>query len=192
MAASAYECMQWCNNVYHDVTWVFASYYPAGNSSSGASGPWCDCSGSIGIYYATCTSSSVYTYMLERSLTSWVVRRDARLKREQDARSQQLSLGLCPYPLEACIVGNNGYECMDTRAELEACGGCVDGTLTMDTDGSAGSRNASANVGTDCLALPGVDPKRTTCIRGQCTVSGCRAGWRLVDGRCVEYRPRYL
>jgi hypothetical protein len=128
----------------------------------------------------------VYTYMLERANPSWAVRRNARLERERDAKSMQRSLGLCPYPLEACIVGDDGYECVDTRAELEACGGCTGGTLTMETDGSPGSRNATAAVGVDCLSLPGVDATRTACLSGKCVISACKPNWHLVAGRCVR------
>lgn len=47
-------------------------------------------------------------------------------------RRSQTPLGgrigdLCPAPMEACAVGKDGYECIDTRSELGGCPGPQEG-----------------------------------------------------------------
>ncbi|KZT02726.1 uncharacterized protein LAESUDRAFT_400004 [Laetiporus sulphureus 93-53] len=61
---------------------------------------------------------------------------------------------LCPDNLEACPIAGLGgltgdYECLDTIAELESCGGC-----------------ASTGEGQDCAAIEGI--WNVGCVRGHC------------------------
>ncbi|OCH96168.1 hypothetical protein OBBRIDRAFT_800102 [Obba rivulosa] len=84
------------------------------------------------------------------------------------------STALCPKPLDACpIAAANGltgdYECIDTDAELESCGGC-----------------ASTGAGQDCTAIEGA--WNVGCNHGVCAVYTCMAGYkRASDGMsCVK------
>ncbi|PCH33632.1 hypothetical protein WOLCODRAFT_22134 [Wolfiporia cocos MD-104 SS10] len=81
---------------------------------------------------------------------------------------------LCPDSMEACpIQGLSGltgdYECLDTAAELESCGGC-----------------ASTGAGQDCTAIEGV--KNVGCEHGHCAIYTCAQGYKLsTDGQsCVS------
>lgn len=71
----------------------------------------------------------------------------------------------CPVATEDGL--NNGFECLDTSAELESCGGC-----------------ASIGEGQDCTAIPGA--WNIACNRGKCEVSSCAPGWTMSHGRCVQ------
>ncbi|OCF45392.1 hypothetical protein I317_00637 [Kwoniella heveanensis CBS 569] len=83
----------------------------------------------------------------------------------------------CPSGLTACLVEGytDSYECIDTNAEIESCGGCINGVF--------GSTNATA--GTDCTALAGVALGAATCTAGRCESFACESGFSLVDGACV-------
>lgn len=61
------------------------------------------------------------------------------------------SVALCPYGLDACPISGltKDFECIDTAAELESCGGCV-----------------SLGQGHDCTAIPGV--WNVGCEQGHC------------------------
>ncbi|KAI0756993.1 hypothetical protein C8Q80DRAFT_1116293 [Daedaleopsis nitida] len=91
-------------------------------------------------------------------------------KRAHKARN----VSLCPTGLDACpIAGLAGltddWECLDTRTELESCGGC-----------------ASTGAGQDCTAIPGA--WNVGCNNGKCVVYTCAAGYlRSLDNKsCVK------
>jgi len=62
------------------------------------------------------------------------------------------------------------YECVDTRTNLESCGGCV-------VPYSLGSTSKEVELGVDCTTLPGVSD--VGCHRGKCIVRKCRKGYQL-------------
>ncbi|GAA6047976.1 hypothetical protein JCM3770_006452 [Rhodotorula araucariae] len=72
---------------------------------------------------------------------------------------------LCPVGETACpIFPRMGtYECLDTRVELESCGGCT-----------------SKGAGEDCTAIRGA--QGVTCESGACHVYTCQPGWALDAG----------
>ncbi|KAI5450098.1 hypothetical protein NCC49_003725 [Naganishia albida] len=88
----------------------------------------------------------------------------------------------CPAGLTSCAVeftgGRQYYECLDTRKDLESCGGC------MNPDPRFGGSTSSGTFGMDCSAIP--DASEVACVRGQCIVSACERGFELVDGACIE------
>ncbi|BGP45331.1 hypothetical protein JCM10450v2_001149 [Rhodotorula kratochvilovae] len=63
---------------------------------------------------------------------------------------------LCPVGETACPI----YECLDTRVELESCGGC-----------------SSKGAGEDCTSIKGA--QGVTCESGACHVYTCQPGWAL-------------
>ncbi|KAI0692952.1 hypothetical protein BC835DRAFT_1097761 [Cytidiella melzeri] len=85
-------------------------------------------------------------------------------KRELDAQEQR---SLCPAGLAACgVYGFNSpdaWECVDTKADLESCGGCTVGF----------GRNPA--LGIDCTAIPGV--LDVSCKAGLCAVQRCQPGF---------------
>ncbi|BGP44677.1 hypothetical protein JCM10450v2_000491 [Rhodotorula kratochvilovae] len=72
-------------------------------------------------------------------------------------------------PLSAAEATRGGYECLDTGAEAESCGGC-----------------AASGEGEDCTLLPRA--RATGCEGGRCVVFACEGGWTPArDGRgCVK------
>jgi len=80
-------------------------------------------------------------------------------KKQRRARSTTL----CPSGLTACPVGSlsgGDYECLDTTAELESCGGCT-----------------SKSEGQDCTAIKGA--WNVGCDAGKCKIYTCSAGFKL-------------
>jgi len=80
---------------------------------------------------------------------------------------------LCPSGLDACpIPGLTGseYECVDTKADLESCGGCV-----------------STGEGQDCSLIEGA--WNVGCEKGSCIIYTCAAGYkRAHDGKsCIVH-----
>ncbi|KAL7424882.1 hypothetical protein Q5752_000568 [Cryptotrichosporon argae] len=136
----------------------------------------------------TCASSSVYwlqhtagAYVTDYGpgvagpqASAWAKRHTRQLA----MRSLAARRLACPAPATACIVGDDAasFECLDTRTELEACGGCTAGTYG----------DATAPVGVDCTTLPGVATDAVTCQAGQCVAYACRSGWALAaNGTCI-------
>jgi hypothetical protein len=81
------------------------------------------------------------------------------------------SPSLCPTGLDACPIASltsGDYECLDTSAELESCGGC-----------------ASIGKGQDCTTIRGA--WNVGCEQGRCAVYTCSAGFsRSHDGKsCI-------
>jgi len=81
------------------------------------------------------------------------------------------TIALCPNGFDACPIPgltSGDYECLDTTAELESCGGC-----------------SSIGEGQDCNAIKGA--WNVGCDRGSCKVYSCFGGFKLAaDGAsCV-------
>ncbi|KAF7791851.1 hypothetical protein EIP86_002875 [Pleurotus ostreatoroseus] len=89
-------------------------------------------------------------------------------RRRDDHKSR--SAPLCPNAMEACpikgLMGTSGdYECLDTKTELESCGGC-----------------ASTGAGQDCTAIEGA--WNVACNQGSCAVYTCQQGYKVArDGK---------
>ncbi|WVQ80022.1 hypothetical protein IAT38_002123 [Cryptococcus sp. DSM 104549] len=70
---------------------------------------------------------------------------------------------MCPHSFAACPIDGRDasqYECIDTRMDLQSCGGC-----------------ASLGQGTDCTAIAGA--RWMGCSKGKCEVYSCKKGWSL-------------
>lgn len=78
---------------------------------------------------------------------------------------------MCPEGLSRCPLPRGGYECVDTRTDIESCGGCP----------RLGEK--VENPGVDCTDLPGVSGVR--CLEGRCQVDACDRGYVFLDGSCV-------
>lgn len=168
------ECFNYCNGNSHVQFWVFAIFCPGGNPNGANTGAWCQCSTSTSYDIVTCAGNgAAYNYNLERiASASWVV------KRADKRRLGRKSTTLCPGTKDACLVpgASGGFECLDTQAELESCGGC--------RFGAVGSNSTA--VGEDCTITPGAAEGASSCIRGECVAFACQPGWSLIDGRCWE------
>lgn len=91
--------------------------------------------------------------------------------RDKKSRAAPLcpnSLMACPLPGLSGVVGD--YECVDTYADLESCGGC-----------------ASTGAGQDCTAIEGV--WNVGCNQGRCASKycSCRPVLMLVCSICRHY-----
>ncbi|WVQ64222.1 uncharacterized protein L199_002384 [Kwoniella botswanensis] len=87
--------------------------------------------------------------------------------------SQNKRQELCPEGLTACQTSNGvgtGYECIDTNAEVDSCGGCVHGVYVQD---QCHPTNGTTGTGQDCNALPGILPPAVDCIDGRCIAYKC-------------------
>nr|XP_031862708.1 uncharacterized protein CI109_001719 [Kwoniella shandongensis]KAA5529780.1 hypothetical protein CI109_001719 [Kwoniella shandongensis] len=103
-----------------------------------------------------------------------------RLRARLNLAKEEEAKLLCPRGTTACVVpsSEDAYECVDTRSELESCGGCLYGTF--------GDNANNATVGVDCSTLPGAAMGASTCLLGSCNVFACQAGHNLVDRACVK------
>ncbi|KAK6906652.1 hypothetical protein I204_00537 [Kwoniella mangroviensis CBS 8886] len=122
--------------------------------------------------------SGLYLYTLSSVEPTGVARRQLK---ERLRRAQAIQHQYCPAGLTACLIGSDreAFECVDTRADLESCGGCLGGLYGPTT------RNATS-TGVDCSALPNVALGGVTCTRGHCEVSACKYGYALVNKECVR------
>ncbi|WWC98603.1 hypothetical protein V866_005496 [Kwoniella sp. B9012] len=123
-------------------------------------------------------SSGLYAFQQSVVVPTGNARRQLR---ERLRRAQVTQYQYCPSGLTGCIVGSDSeaFECIDTKADLESCGGCMNGLYGPTV------RN-STSVGVDCSALPNVALGGVTCTRGRCEVSACKYGYALVDNQCVR------
>ncbi|KAI0785313.1 hypothetical protein BC629DRAFT_1288808 [Irpex lacteus] len=85
-------------------------------------------------------------------------------KRELDAEEQR---SLCPAGHTACGVfgfnSQDAWECIDTKSDLESCGGC---TVEF---------GRTPALGVDCTAIPAV--MDVSCVAGRCAVQRCQPGF---------------
>ena len=86
----------------------------------------------------------------------------------------------CTRGFTACprFTGRDGWDCVDTRADAEMCGGCV----KMDDPES----ETPSGKGRDCTALPNVSIVQ--CKKSQCVVESCRKGYEVSEDQteCVR------
>lgn len=146
--------------------------------------------------HGVCTTNAFFFYDLTPNLpaASGFARRAAAAKRL--AEEQRFTAHpLCPEQFQPCAVSENyddGFECLDTSAELESCGGCrfgLYGLPSPPTDMSTNSTGPSmSESGVNCLQVPGINPFAVTCILGQCQPGGCANGYILLNGDCVRKR----
>ncbi|KAJ9124027.1 hypothetical protein QFC22_000820 [Naganishia vaughanmartiniae] len=97
----------------------------------------------------------------------------------RDLKTTTASSNLCPSGLTACYLNNFAslakgnsvfWECMDTQADIEACGGCQ-------------SPVTDQHTGEDCTLMVGVDS--VACIDGACEALSCARGYKLDDKECI-------
>ncbi|WVF67179.1 hypothetical protein IAT40_001926 [Kwoniella sp. CBS 6097] len=145
----------------------------------------CACSGTTAEFQRetpqACGPGSFYFAIHEAgtAVSSQFAKRQAK-ERLMKTRSQREAL--CPNSLTACRVPGafaDSFECIDTTAELESCGGCSQGFFN---DREA----ANAALGVDCTSLPGVAKGAVTCTAGVCEAFACRPGYTLTNGVCVQ------
>ncbi|WVF69352.1 hypothetical protein IAT40_004128 [Kwoniella sp. CBS 6097] len=121
---------------------------------------------------STCAATSYFIYTHPAAAqASGLARRQERLERAHARASSY-----CPSGLTACKVSPlvDEYECIDTNAELESCGGCLYGQMG----------NSTSTAGQDCTSI-GAKLGASTCINGQCVASACQEGRDLANGQCV-------
>ncbi|KAH9475155.1 Protein priA [Psilocybe cubensis] len=87
---------------------------------------------------------------------------------------------LCPVGLAACQIigrGTESWECVDTKQDLESCGGCM---IQSSRPGFY------KEEGVDCTAINGVSD--VSCIEGKCRVRRCMPGYLVNEAgdNCVE------
>ncbi|ORY32300.1 hypothetical protein BCR39DRAFT_523818 [Naematelia encephala] len=77
----------------------------------------------------------------------------------------------CPNGMDLCPVGTwgNGMECIDTRADIESCGGCINAPIN----------DPFFPSGEDCTSLPNVDS--VACKNGRCEIRSCARGFDLAQ-----------
>ncbi|KAL7422944.1 hypothetical protein Q5752_002242 [Cryptotrichosporon argae] len=107
--------------------------------------------------------------------STWAKR---QVSNQQALRARVARAQVCPAPATACSVAGDAdsFECLNTRYELESCGGCMSGTWN----------DAAAPGGVDCTSLPGVAWGAVTCLAGRCVAFSCSNGFALsANGTCV-------
>ncbi|WVW79563.1 hypothetical protein I302_101532 [Kwoniella bestiolae CBS 10118] len=123
----------------------------------------------------TCGTYTWYTFTHSMEATASGLAR--RMMKERLMQLKRESQTLCPQGSKACTVpGSASYECIDTRSELESCGGCLHGEYQA---------TSNVTLGTDCSTLPGVALGAITCSDSQCEAFACKTGYELVSGLCV-------
>ncbi|KAJ7369030.1 hypothetical protein DFH08DRAFT_38045 [Mycena albidolilacea] len=107
---------------------------------------------------------------LQRTMSSQSVMPD-RTTAFATTGQERMPEGLTSCPVPGRSFG--GWDCIDTRSDLESCGGCMYSV-------------SSETAGQDCTALLGVAD--VSCIKGQCAVRKCMLGYKLYEDRrhCVE------
>ncbi|WWC63839.1 uncharacterized protein I303_106444 [Kwoniella dejecticola CBS 10117] len=123
----------------------------------------------------TCDAYTWFNYIHSQEATaSGLARRQNRERLQRLRREKQT---LCPRGAKACAVpGTAAYECIDTRSELEACGGCLFGEY---------QNPLNSTVGIDCTSLAGIAQGAVTCANSQCEAFACKSGFQLASGLCV-------
>ncbi|WVQ98931.1 hypothetical protein IAU59_006063 [Kwoniella sp. CBS 9459] len=135
----------------------------------------CACGSSIGSpSYTACGLNNYLVYYHDPiAQASQLTRRKLRERLSESSRQA----ADCPAGLTACVVAgySDSFECIDTNAEIESCGGCINGLFGM----------GNFTSGTDCTAIPGIAFGAVTCTAGRCESFACQDGFSLVDGECV-------
>ncbi|WRT63599.1 uncharacterized protein IL334_000522 [Kwoniella shivajii] len=121
---------------------------------------------------AACGPGTYFYYYHTAAQASQGLSRKRRLEEERRRKIPQY----CPSGFSACLVNGvqGAYECIDSNTELEACGGCLHGTI----DGN------NSTVGQDCTTM-GAALGATTCYNGRCEAYKCKYGYSLVNQQCV-------
>ncbi|WWC90914.1 uncharacterized protein L201_005852 [Kwoniella dendrophila CBS 6074] len=103
-------------------------------------------------------------------------------ERRRLAEQEAYEAAYCPRGLTACQLegDSTSFECIDTKNELESCGGCLNGAYNV-----PGYSNITAPVGTDCSTIKGVSLGHSSCIDGQCQFD-CKKGYQPLNGQCVK------
>ncbi|WWC58727.1 uncharacterized protein I303_101271 [Kwoniella dejecticola CBS 10117] len=79
----------------------------------------------------------------------------------------------CPVGLSKCSVGALGsglWECIDTKSDIESCGGCMYPTPSE-------LNPLALSQGVDCTSLAGTNG--VSCVQGQCQIQSCAKGFEL-------------
>lgn len=106
---------------------------------------------------------------------------------------------LCPPGLTACYLGNLAslakgrsvsWECMDTRKDIESCGGCQ-----FPVSGEEQGEDCTTMVGVNSVAVSQVLVTLDTsslisvsvpqCVDGVCEALSCTRGYKLHDKECT-------
>ncbi|PPQ88367.1 LOW QUALITY PROTEIN: hypothetical protein CVT25_002113 [Psilocybe cyanescens] len=87
---------------------------------------------------------------------------------------------LCPIGLSACQIigrGTESWECVDTKQDLESCGGCM---IQSSYPGF------SKEEGVDCTAINGISD--VSCVDSRCLVRRCMPGYSVnkAGDYCIE------
>ncbi|KZT74631.1 hypothetical protein DAEQUDRAFT_806982 [Daedalea quercina L-15889] len=115
-----------------------------------------------------CTGGSTTTSTTPTPSANASKKRDNIAHKRAVAKARR-SVLTCPDDMYACpisgLTGPTGdFECIDPKAELESCGGCV-----------------STGEGQDCTAIEGV--WNVGCEQGHCAIYTCAQGYKLsTDG----------
>lgn len=83
----------------------------------------------------------------------------------------------CPLGWEVCETGtvgfggkSAGWECVNTKSDLESCGGCQQPLQ-------------GRSAGMDCTAIVGIDG--VACVSGVCEINSCLKGYKLENNACT-------
>ncbi|KAI9633975.1 uncharacterized protein MKK02DRAFT_28709 [Dioszegia hungarica] len=127
----------------------------------------------------TCGPDTYFSYYhTPEAAASGLARRNRR--EELAARKAELAKLFCPLGRTACRVQGveDAYECIDTKTELESCGGCRWGEY-------ASSASSNVTIGEDCSSMTAIARGGATCTNGRCTAFACRRGYELEGGRIL-------
>lgn len=149
----------------------------------GSTGTWSNSAARRGLQTRGLGGGAATIYVNSAPEISVVARRKREIEAELRAEAERRDNAYCPSGLTGCAIpGSKYYECINTDAELESCGGC--------TNGVYGNSNSTAALGVDCTSLRGVAVGGVSCVSGKCQVASCRQNWELKNGECVRVAPR--
>lgn len=167
-------CFSTCLN------WKYMSITPVG--TGGTYTCTCGTAETLGTS-ANCAVNRPVVYTNSDGTASLAARRRRALEIAARMQAQQK---VCPGSLKSCFTATPSlsegiaFECVDTKSELESCGGCVRGEYTNDFV----LGQTIATSGEDCTAIEGVAFGAVSCVKGRCVASQCSSGYRLVNGSC--------
>ncbi|WWC67414.1 uncharacterized protein I206_101322 [Kwoniella pini CBS 10737] len=120
---------------------------------------------------ATCGPGTYFYYYHTAAQASQGLSRRRKIEEERKRGVHTY----CPKGFTPCQIGetSGAYECIDTSAELESCGGCLHGSLN----------SPNATTGQDCTNIPAT-LGGVTCESGRCVAYKCRPGYDLTDQQC--------